>query len=169
MTNQAAQTMPLPPPAGFIARPAFGPDGFSKPPGVTTTDAYTADQMHQYARDYAAMLAAAPAASGGVDEPVFHLRSYGDVTGDELTRLTAPTASHPDALQDGTRSKSTAKRVEALAASGGEDSVAAIREALQKVIDAVGAYLPPDGISREDLISLVIEATDNPEIVRAMK
>ena len=75
----------------------------------------------------------------------------------------------PDALPDGTLSKSTAKRVEALAASGGGDSVAVIREALQKVIDAVGAYLPPDGISREDLISLVIEATDNPEIVRAMK
>lgn len=50
---------------------------------------YTADQMHQYARDYAAMLAAAPAASG----------------------------AHPDALPDGTLSKSTAKRVDALASA----------------------------------------------------
>ena len=81
----------------------------------------------------------------------------------------AASGAHPDAIQDGTLSKSTAKRVTALAASGGEDSVAVIREALHKVIDAVGAYLPPDGISRDDLISRVIEATDNPEIVRAMK
>lgn len=44
-----------------------------------------------------------------------------------------------------------------------------IREALEKVIAAVGEYLPPDGISQEALISKVIEATDNPELVRAMK
>lgn len=54
--------------------------------GIEQHAAYTADQVHQYARDYAAMLAAAPAASG----------------------------VHPDALPDGTLSKSTAKRVTAL-------------------------------------------------------
>lgn len=78
MTNQAAQTMPpLPDRVDLYS---------------TTTGrgwGYTADQMHQYARDYAAMLAAAPAASG----------------------------THPDALPDGTLSKSTVKRVDALAAA----------------------------------------------------
>ena len=80
------------------------------------------------------------------------------------------TRGHEEWTIAGVRSQAAhAREVEALRASGGEDSVAVIREALHKVIDAVGAYLLPDGISREDLISRVIEATDNPEIVRAMK
>ncbi len=74
MNNQAAQTMPsLPEPS----RPWDG------------VEIWSVEQIHQYARDYAAMLAAAPAASG----------------------------VHPDALPDGTLSKSTAKRVEVLAAA----------------------------------------------------
>lgn len=50
MTPTKNESLPeLPPAAGFIARPAFGPDGFSKPQGVSTEDAYTADQMRAYA------------------------------------------------------------------------------------------------------------------------
>jgi hypothetical protein len=36
--------------------------------------------------------------------------------------------------------------------------------AIMKVVDATRAYLPPDGISKEELINLVLEATDNPEM-----
>lgn len=68
MTNQAAQTMPELP----VALASIHADGY-----WTTDDrrpdwkwparqrVFSVDQMHQYARDYAAMLAAAPAASGG--------------------------------------------------------------------------------------------------------
>ncbi|HEY9126622.1 MAG TPA: hypothetical protein VIM62_05815 [Acidobacteriaceae bacterium] len=42
-------------------------------------------------------------------------------------------------------------------------------EAVSKVIAATRAYLPPDGISKEEFISLVIEATDNARIVEVMK
>ena len=67
MTNQAAQTMPELP----VALASIHADGY-----WTTDDrrpdwkwparqrVFSVDQMHQYARDYAAMLAAAPAASG---------------------------------------------------------------------------------------------------------
>ena len=55
MNNQAAQTMPELPEPELMTH--LGREG------------YTADQMHQYARDYAAMLAAAPAASGGEYSP----------------------------------------------------------------------------------------------------
>ena len=117
MTNQAAQTMPELPKAWGFARNVDGQIeiriGPVCPPnrsgGLATPWApmFGGDQMHQYARDYAAMLAAAPAASG----------------------------VHPDALPDGTLSKSTAKRVEALAASGGEDGwslAMRVREALDR-------------------------------------
>ena len=96
MNNQAAQTMPELPKAWGFARNVDGQIeiriGPVCPPnrsgGLATPWApmFGGDQMHQYARDYAAMLAAAPAAS----------------------------SAHPDALLDGTLSKSTVKRVEAL-------------------------------------------------------
>lgn len=62
-----------------------------------------------YARDIDAILAAQPSSAASV--------------------------AHPDALPDGTLSKSTAKRVEALAASGGEDGwslAMRVREALDR-------------------------------------
>lgn len=40
--------------------------------------------------------------------------------------------------------------------------------ALAQVIDAVRDYLPPNGISKDDLISRVIAATDNPAINMAL-
>lgn len=42
------------------------------------------------------------------------------------------------------------------------------RTALDKIIAAVRAYLPPDGMSAEQFISTVIEAVDNPEFNKAM-
>ena len=38
------------------------------------------------------------------------------------------------------------------------------RDALLAVVNAVRAYLPPDGISAAELIDRVIGATDNPDI-----
>ena len=87
MTNQAAQTMPELPEPWTIR---YHDDATGREIGPPTP-LYTAAQMHQYARDYAAALAAPQQ-----ERP------------------------HPDALPDGTLSKSTTKRVEALAASGGE-------------------------------------------------
>lgn len=40
--------------------------------------------------------------------------------------------------------------------------------ALDKIIAAVRAYLPTDGMSAEQFISTVIEAVDNPEFNKAM-
>lgn len=40
--------------------------------------------------------------------------------------------------------------------------------ALDKIIAAVRAYLPPDGMSKDEFISTVIEAVDNPEFNKAM-
>ena len=60
MNNQAAQTMPELPEPWTIR---YHDDATGREIGPPTP-LYTADQMHQYARDYAAMLAAAPAASG---------------------------------------------------------------------------------------------------------
>ena len=75
--NQAEQTMPELPKAWGFARNVDGQIeiriGPVCPPnrsgGLATPWApmFGGDQMHQYARDYAAMLAAAPAASGGED------------------------------------------------------------------------------------------------------
>ena len=46
--------------------------------------------------------------------------------------------------------------------------VAALVEALQEVISATGDYLPPDGISEQECIGRVIDATDNPKIIAAL-
>lgn len=43
-----------------------------------------------------------------------------------------------------------------------------MRTAIKSVTDATGAYLPPDGISKDELISRVLAATDNPEINAVM-
>ena len=43
-----------------------------------------------------------------------------------------------------------------------------IRSALEQVIDAIGEYLAPDGITKDEAISRVIEAVDNTEVVRAL-
>lgn len=43
-----------------------------------------------------------------------------------------------------------------------------VEEALRKIIDASRAYLPPDGISREEFVSRVLGASDNAEIVAAL-
>ena len=37
-------------------------------------------------------------------------------------------------------------------------------EALLSIIDAARAYLPPDGIGKDEFIARVLEATDNPRI-----
>lgn len=123
MNNQAAQTMPeLPGPFDVIEQ-------VDKYNFVHNVEVYTADQMHQYARDYAAMLAAAPAAIGGEDDRSGWCRidgcvhkKFGEPTwkeGDSPFQ----SSPHPDALQDGTLSKSTAKRVEAMGASDGERTI----------------------------------------------
>jgi hypothetical protein len=43
-----------------------------------------------------------------------------------------------------------------------------LAEALESVISATCAYLPPDGISEQDCINRVLEATDNPTINAAL-
>lgn len=45
-----------------------------------------------------------------------------------------------------------------------EERIGRLEGAVMKVAKAVRDYLPPDGIEPHELISLVIEATDNPEI-----
>lgn len=42
-------------------------------------------------------------------------------------------------------------------------------KAVKAVIDAANDYLPPDGISKDEFISRVLGATDNAEIVDALK
>ena len=61
MNNQAAQTMPELPEPWTIR---YHDDATGREIGPPTP-LYTSDQMHKYARDYAAMLAAAPAARRG--------------------------------------------------------------------------------------------------------
>lgn len=41
---------------------------------------------------------------------------------------------------------------------------ARLRGAIGEVIAATQAYMPPDGIPARDCISLILRATDNPEI-----
>ena len=41
--------------------------------------------------------------------------------------------------------------------------------ALLAVIDAARAYLPPDGIGKDEFIARVLDATDNPRIVAALR
>lgn len=43
------------------------------------------------------------------------------------------------------------------------------QEAIDAVIAATQAYLPPDGISAEECISRILTATDNPKIVAAIR
>ncbi|HEY0860717.1 MAG TPA: hypothetical protein VGE19_07390 [Pseudoxanthomonas sp.] len=192
MNNQAAQTMPeLPEPA--MPASSGGDEGNWE--GDTYHDLYDADQMHQYARDYAAsqtagvvvkwevrrrfwsgapwgpwesyeteaertesfakfegsewlhetreLYAAAPAASGGEDDRSGWCRSDGCVH----KKFGEPTwkegdspfqsSPHPDALQDGTLSKSTAKRVEALAAASVSERARAL---LASVYEADGLH-----------------------------
>ena len=97
MTNQAAQTMPELP----VALASIHADGY-----WTTDDrrpdwkwparqrVFSVDQMHQYARDYAAMLATAPAASGG---EVWTREMIADVhkRGEELFQRINPQAAAP--------------------------------------------------------------------------
>ena len=62
---------------------------------------------------------------------------------------------------------SRAETVRLPAEGGGVDGV--LRRALQEVIDATRAYLPPDGISKDELINRVLSAADNTAVVEAMK
>ena len=48
-----------------------------------------------------------------------------------------------------------------------EDATALV-EALLAIIDAARAYLPPDGIGKDEFIARVLEATDNPRIIAAV-
>jgi hypothetical protein len=41
-------------------------------------------------------------------------------------------------------------------------------EALLSIIDAARAYLPPDGIGKDEFIARVLETTDNPRIIAAL-
>ena len=41
-------------------------------------------------------------------------------------------------------------------------------EALLAIIDAARAYLPPDGIGKDEFIARVLQATDNPRIIAAL-
>lgn len=157
MNNQAAQTMPeLPKPfqKAVIAnrintmavRQGYEAGGYEKSP-----DLYTAAQMHQYARDYAAALSqtARVAAPGRyfADGPQGHFFADDLQLARDLVNLydkdddwtitdlrnptgAAPAASgaHPDALPDGSLSKSTVKRVTALASPPVEGLVTVPRE-----------------------------------------
>lgn len=44
------------------------------------------------------------------------------------------------------------------------EGMRAADRALMQVVEAVRAYLPPDGIEPHEFISRVIEAIDNPQI-----
>lgn len=44
------------------------------------------------------------------------------------------------------------------------EAIARLKRAVAAVTDATSSYLPPDGISARECISLVLAATDNPEI-----
>jgi hypothetical protein len=41
-------------------------------------------------------------------------------------------------------------------------------EAMLAIIDAARAYLPPDGIGKDEFIARVLETTDNPRIIAAL-
>jgi hypothetical protein len=43
-----------------------------------------------------------------------------------------------------------------------------LAEALLAIIDAARAYLPRDGIGKDEFIARVLEATDNPKIIAAL-
>jgi hypothetical protein len=48
------------------------------------------------------------------------------------------------------------------------DDESPLVEALLAVIDAARAYLPPDGIGKDEFITRVLEAIDNPKIIAAL-
>lgn len=49
-----------------------------------------------------------------------------------------------------------------------EKKVGALVEAIEEVIAATGAYLPPDGISPQECLNRILGATDNKKIVDAL-
>jgi hypothetical protein len=49
-----------------------------------------------------------------------------------------------------------------------EKKVEALVEAIEEVIAATGAYLPPDGISPQECLNRILGATDNKKIVDAL-
>jgi hypothetical protein len=80
-------------------------------------------------------------------------------------------AAHLSACEAGSGllEEATRQRDEALAAlKASEERGRVLREAVKAVTDATCAYLPPDGISKDELISRVLAATDNPEINAVM-
>ena len=44
-----------------------------------------------------------------------------------------------------------------------------LHRALEGVIDATASYLPPDGISKDDCINRVLAASDNADVVHALR
>lgn len=172
MNNQAAQTMPELPEPWTIR---YHDDATGREIGPPTP-LYTADQMHQYARDYAlsqtagvvegwklvpvepteAMCEAAMSSLGWS-------RSQAAATAAPITPASpmmegamkvwsgmlaaAPAASgvHPDALPDGTLSKSTAKRVEALASASVSERA---RELLALAYEDAGRDLAADDLRK---------------------
>jgi hypothetical protein len=48
------------------------------------------------------------------------------------------------------------------------EDAARLVEALLAIIDAARAYLPPDGIGKDEFIAWVLETTDNPRIIAVL-
>ncbi len=48
------------------------------------------------------------------------------------------------------------------------EDVTPLAEALLSIIDAARAYLPPDGIGKDEFIVRVLQATDNSRIIAAL-
>ena len=117
MNNQAAQTMPELPEPWTIR---YHDDATGREIGPPTP-LYTADQMHQYARDYAAMLAAAPAASAKYcsdERPCTPCFSNNGPCED------APAASGVDTSTNEAWVERAQEKIAAMeAASGGEDDM----------------------------------------------
>lgn len=61
-------------------------------------------------------------------------------------------------------------RVQKLAAllAAKDARIAELAYTVLKVIGATRAHLPPDGISAKECISRILEATDNPEIIKVL-
>lgn len=139
MTNQAAQTMPeLPKPfqKAVIAnrintmavRQGYEAGGYEKSP-----DLYTADQMHQYARDYAAALAQ----TAGVPDVLFDgYAVYQGMTDEARARINAGGVS--DVLDSVVR---LIRAQAAPAASGGKD-VLSFGDVTTRFIDGMGWVVP---------------------------
>lgn len=71
------------------------------------------------------------------------------------------TDSCPDAGWEGLCHKT---KEEAIAAWNTRIESGVVAEALLAVVNATRAYLPPDGISEQECINRILEATDNPKI-----